>query len=132
MRNKLEALLDRILTVAKKRYAKSPDRTMIQLIIDESRKVWMSSPQKHKAVAKQAKRTRLPGGRFKTLIRCADCQSLFCRPETEVNHIIPVGTPKSTETNDLLAYLLRMFCKASMLEVLCVPCHRKKTAEQRK
>ncbi len=107
-------------------------RSEKQHIIDKARHKWMSDPQKHKAVQRQAERLQLSDGRWKTLIRCACCEELFRRDEIEANHINPVGSLESVAIEHVRAYRERMFCKASGLEALCEPCHHAKTAAQRK
>lgn len=57
--------------------------------------------------------------------RCAHCENLFKKKGVEVDHIDEVGPFKGC-LND---YARRMYCPKENLQVLCVFCHAKKTAE---
>ena len=61
---------------------------------------------------------------------CAECHQQFRDKDVEVDHIIPAGSLKCKE--DLPAFVDRMFCSAEHLQVICKPCHKIKTAEDRK
>ena len=58
---------------------------------------------------------------------CACCGETFGNKDVELNHIIPVGSLKTFE--DLSGFAERLFCEQDGFEVLCKPCHLKKTKE---
>ena len=62
----------------------------------------------------------------KVLYKCASCREAFDRKEIHVDHIEPIGS-----FEDWNSYIDRLFCPASNLQVLCAPCHKRKTKEER-
>ena len=60
---------------------------------------------------------------------CADCNEWFKTKEVEVDHIVPAGSLK--DYSDLAGFCERLFCEADNLRVLCKPCHKKRTDEER-
>lgn len=56
---------------------------------------------------------------------CASCKGHFKRNEIDIDHIVPV-IPLSG-TDDWNVIIERLFCDSSGLQVLCKPCHKKKT-----
>lgn len=70
-------------------------------------------------------------GRLALHYKCASCKKHFLGTEVEVDHIIPVVDPFTgfTTWDD---YINRLFCSADNLQVLCKPCHKKKSAKERK
>lgn len=61
------------------------------------------------------------------IYRCYECKLPHRRKNIDVDHIIPVGR---FTTFDL--YIERLFCDTSGLRVLCKPCHKVKTASDKK
>lgn len=64
---------------------------------------------------------------------CAECKQTFANKDVQVDHTNPVV--RINETIHDLDYNMiveRIFCKKSNLKVLCKPCHKLKTAEERK
>jgi hypothetical protein len=61
--------------------------------------------------------------------QCADCREVFARWDVQVDHIQPV-IPVTGFDGDWNAYINRLFCDASGLRVLCVPCHSLYTVSQ--
>ena len=57
--------------------------------------------------------------------QCAECQHWFPDKNVEVDHITPAGSLKSSD--DLKAFVERLFCEADGLRVLCKDCHYKIT-----
>ena len=62
--------------------------------------------------------------------RCANCDDLFASNQVDVDHIIPAGSLNCYA--DLPGFVERLMCEPDGLQVLCKPCHRVKTARQRK
>jgi 5-methylcytosine-specific restriction endonuclease McrA len=61
--------------------------------------------------------------------RCAKCLNLVPKTEIQIDHIDPVIDPKKgRETIEIL--INRQF--TDKLQVLCKPCHKAKSAEERK
>lgn len=62
--------------------------------------------------------------------KCKKCKGEFGNRQVVVDHLNPV-VPVTGWTNwdDIIA---RMFCKVSGLQVLCRPCHKKKTDKENK
>lgn len=87
-----------------------------------------------KPVAEAKKRARIPykgpNKRLKWVYVCANCKNQFKGNEVNVDHIIPAGTLKCYD--DLPGFVERLFCEADGLQVLCNPCHNKKTKRERK
>ena len=64
----------------------------------------------------------------RVFFRCKKCGEDFKDKEVQVDHIRPVG--KFSGNWD--EYINRMFCPRANLQVLCKPCHDKKTAIQKR
>jgi len=65
-------------------------------------------------------------GKKKTKVKyeCADCGGLFDRTEVDVDHIDPVGSTQFLNWDD---YINKLFCSMDNLQILCKPCHKRKT-----
>ena len=70
-------------------------------------------------------------GRMAKHYRCASCQEEFTSTNVEVDHISPVVSVGDGFI-DWNIFIERLFCPIENLQVLCKPCHRKKTKEERK
>ena len=70
-------------------------------------------------------------GRLAEHYRCASCDSFFVARDVQVDHIEPVVSPQEG-FQDWWTYINRLYCEADNLQVLCKPCHKQKTAEERK
>lgn len=62
--------------------------------------------------------------------QCAECKDWHKQRNVEVDHITPAGSLK--DFKDLAGFVERVFCSKEGLQVLCKPCHKQKTAEERK
>lgn len=62
--------------------------------------------------------------------KCNSCKNWFPAKEVNVDHILPVGTLKAS--SDLPQFVDRLFCEEDNLQVLCGPCHDKKTSKELK
>jgi 5-methylcytosine-specific restriction endonuclease McrA len=80
-------------------------------------------------VLQEAKRI-VTGQRHKYEHQCASCKNWFKAKEVQVDHIKPAGSLKCYD--DLPSFVSNLFCEADNLQVLCKPCHKAKTAEERK
>jgi 5-methylcytosine-specific restriction endonuclease McrA len=69
-------------------------------------------------------------GRHRIEYKCAQCKKWKTRATVEVDHIIPCGSLKSYE--DIPGFAERLFVGVDGLQVICKPCHKKKTAADRK
>lgn len=67
-------------------------------------------------------------GRMAKHYKCNSCSGEFPLKEVQVNHILPVVPVEGFSTWDDV--ISRMFCEQDGLEVLCVPCHKLRTAEE--
>lgn len=57
---------------------------------------------------------------------CASCHKEFTQPNVEVDHIVPIGSCKTWDE-----FINRLFCEKDNLQVLCKPCHKIKTKEEK-
>lgn len=63
--------------------------------------------------------------------QCASCDKWFAGKEVQIDHIIPCGSLRSNE--DIVPFIERLTAEdVSAFQVLCKPCHKIKTAEERK
>lgn len=58
--------------------------------------------------------------------RCASCEELFPQSNVQVDHIEPIGAVDSWDE-----FIERLFCESDNLQVLCKPCHKKKSKQER-
>lgn len=69
-------------------------------------------------------------GRMAKHFKCARCAGLFPAARVQVDHIEAIIDPKVGFTNwDDVVYA--MFCEQDNLQVLCLDCHKIKTAQER-
>lgn len=80
--------------------------------------------------AKTEKKINKKTGRLAQHFKCNSCQEEFTQKDVQVDHIIPVIDPVIgfTDWND---YIENLFCGKENLQLLCKPCHAKKTLEER-
>ena len=76
-------------------------------------------------VKREARRNCKDCGRQKYEYKCNECKNWFSDKEVEVDHIICAGSLKSGA--DLEGFVERLFVEKQGLQVLCKPCHNKKT-----
>ena len=69
-------------------------------------------------------------GRQAKHFKCNQCKNHFVVKDVEVDHIKPVIDPKRgfVSWNE---YIERLFCAEENLQVLCKPCHKIKTANEK-
>ena len=72
-----------------------------------------------------------PTPRLKFEYPCAKCGQWFAEKETHVDHIVPAGRLASFD--DVGPFSRRLlFPQAHELQILCKPCHKTKTNEERR
>lgn len=67
-----------------------------------------------------------PNKRQKFEYQCNDCKRYFRDDEIHVDHVIAIGTLKCAD--DLPGFVEGLFCEVEKLQILCLECHRNKTA----
>lgn len=90
-------------------------------------------PAKYEALnaAKRGKKMNPATGRLAEHYECNKCHKEFVAKDVQVDHVKPVVDPKVGFVNwDV--FIKRLYCTADNLQVLCIPCHEKKTAKERK
>jgi len=82
------------------------------------------------ANAKEGKRINLASGRLAEHYTCAICKNGFPAKEVQVDHIHPVIDPHTgfTSWDEVIK---RMFCEVEGYQILCKPCHAKKSHVER-
>lgn len=79
--------------------------------------------------AKTEKRINPASGRMAQFYKCNACEKEYTNKDVEVDHIIPVVDP-AVGFVDWNTFIERMFCDRVNYQVLCKPCHKKKTKEE--
>lgn len=98
-----------------------------QFIRSALRKAFSRYPVKFDVLNKGRK--AVTGKRHRWEYQCASCKKWFKSTEVQVDHKEPAGSLKSYE--DLPGFVRRLFCEEDGLQILCKPCHKIKTAEER-
>lgn len=90
-------------------------------------------PPKYEALSAAfvGKKINKKTGREAKHYRCAKCRKHHVAADVQVDHTDPVVCPKEG-FKDWDTYIERMFCGVEKLQVLCKPCHKKKTAAEQK
>ena len=89
-------------------------------------------PPKFAALKKAlvGRKTNDKTGKLAQHYRCVTCNKDFVGADVQVDHIHPVVDPVqgfvSWDT-----YIDRMFCELHYLQVLCIPCHKQKTQQEK-
>jgi 5-methylcytosine-specific restriction endonuclease McrA len=94
------------------------------------RRAWSRYPVRYQVLKEAQKPYTGTDKRTKWLYECADCSQDFKTKEVEVDHIVGAGSLK--DYSDLAGFCERLFCEKDNLRVLCKPCHKKRTDEERK
>lgn len=70
-------------------------------------------------------------GKIASHYECASCHNHFTSTNVQVDHVEPVvDVDKGFESWD--KFIERLYCTTENLQVLCKPCHLKKTKEEKK
>lgn len=80
--------------------------------------------------AKTEKKVNEKTGRLAQHYQCAMCEGEFTSKDIQVDHKQPVVDPKKGFTT-WDNYIERLFCEKDNLQVLCVPCHKEKSKEEK-
>lgn len=89
-------------------------------------------PVKFKALkdAFIGRKTNSKTGKLAMHYKCAGCKKAFVASDVQVDHVKPVVDPvKGFLSWDV--YVDNLFCELENLQILCKPCHKEKTAEEK-
>ena len=89
-------------------------------------------PPKYKALkeALTGRKVNAKTGKMAMHYQCVTCEGIFIAADVQVDHIHPVVDPeKGFVSWDV--YITRMFCEIEGLQVMCKPCHKEKTAQEK-
>lgn len=89
-------------------------------------------PPKYKALkeAFAGRKVNAKTGKLAMHYTCAACKKLYAATDVQVDHIKPVVDPKKGFVSwDV--YINRMFCEIEDLQVMCKPCHKIKTDQEK-
>jgi 5-methylcytosine-specific restriction endonuclease McrA len=89
-------------------------------------------PPKYKALkeAFTGKKINAKSGKLAMHYKCASCRKHFVATDVQVDHIEAVVDPaKGFQSWDV--FIDRMFCEIENLQVLCKPCHKIKTEQEK-
>lgn len=89
-------------------------------------------PPKYKALKEAfvGRQTNEKTGKMAMHYKCCACEKIFVAADVQVDHIEPVVDP-ATGFVSWDVYIARMFCEIDKLQVMCKPCHKAKTAEEK-
>lgn len=89
-------------------------------------------PPKYKALKEAfvGKKVNAKTGKMAMHYECSACKEQFVAADVQVDHINPVVDPKTGFTSwDV--FIDRMFCEIDGLQVMCKPCHKVKTDQEK-
>jgi 5-methylcytosine-specific restriction endonuclease McrA len=89
-------------------------------------------PPKFKALKEAfvGRKTNKKTGKLAMHYKCAKCKKHFVATDVQVDHIFPVVDPKVGFVSwDM--FIDRIFCEIENLQVMCKPCHKVKTEEEK-
>ena len=89
-------------------------------------------PPKFKALKEAfvGRKTNKKTGKLAMHYKCVKCKKQFVATDVQVDHIFPVVDPKTGFVSwDL--FIDRIFCEIENLQVLCKPCHKIKTDQEK-
>jgi len=80
--------------------------------------------------AKTEKKTNSATGRLAQHYKCCSCGGEFSAKNVQVDHISPVVDPDKGFI-DWDTFIENLFCEPENLQVLCLVCHKAKSAEEK-
>ena len=89
-------------------------------------------PPKYKSLKEAfvGKKVNAKTGKIAMHYKCVTCDGIFVAADVQVDHIHPVVDPKKGFISwDV--YITRMFCEIEGLQVMCKPCHKEKTTQEK-
>lgn len=89
-------------------------------------------PPKYKALkeAFAGRKVNVKTGKLAMHYTCAACKKLYVATDVQVDHIKPVVDPKKGFVS-WDSFIDRMFCEIENLQVMCKPCHKIKTDQEK-
>ena len=89
-------------------------------------------PPKYKALKEAfvGKQVNAKTGKLAMHYTCAACNKLYVATDVQVDHIKPVVDPKKGFVS-WDSFIDRMFCEIENLQVMCKPCHKIKTDQEK-
>lgn len=72
------------------------------------------------------------GKRLRVSFKCAACSQKFSGSEIQVDHISQIGKGVYNGPQDAERFYKLVFCSYDNLQILCKPCHKIKSAAERK
>jgi hypothetical protein len=89
-------------------------------------------PPKFKALKEAfvGRKTNKKTGKLAMHYKCAKCKKHFVAADVQVDHVLPVVDPKVGFVG-WDSFIDRIFCEIENLQVLCKPCHKVKTEEEK-
>lgn len=96
----------------------------IKKVIERASVKW---PARAQALKKASRISQLSDKRTKFERQCNHCKGWFKTSQIQLDHIEPKGK-YSKET--FFQWLDKCLCPVSNWQVLCIPCHKKKTAQE--
>lgn len=84
-------------------------------------------PPRQQALKKASRISQLPDKRIKWERQCNHCKNWFKTKDVQLDHIVPKGKYSKER---FFGWLDRLLCKADGFQVLCIPCHKIKSASE--
>lgn len=69
--------------------------------------------------------------KYEVAYTCKSCKSQNHIKEVQVDHITPIGPMPDFLSNDFGTWINSLFCPIDNLQVLCKPCHVKKSKKDK-
>lgn len=84
-------------------------------------------PPRAEALRKASRPSQLADKRTKWERQCNHCKQWFKSSQIQMDHVVPKGR---YAPDVFFTWLERLLCKSSGWQVLCIPCHKKKSATE--
>lgn len=84
-------------------------------------------PPRAAALRKASRISQLADKRTKWERQCNHCKGWFKTSQIQLDHVVPKG---KYEPKTFRKWLDRLLCPETGFQVLCIPCHKKKTATE--